>query len=201
MAPQEVPQIDHAGQQLGQARGERRAPHAPVQQENGHIVQHAVGQAPGDDRQDGNAGIAVGLDEHLHVIGHDEAHRKGRQTLQIVDGVLVRDAFRAQQYGKRLQKQEHQHRNGQADTRQQYGVLGEQAVGLFPLSLSQIDGDDGAGAHGENDADGEQHIGERHRQIHRRHSVFAHALGHEQPIHNGIQAEHHQRGHRGGHEM
>ena len=80
VAPQEVAQVDDAGQQLGDAGGHRRAPHAPIQHENGHIVQHAVGQAAGDDREDGDAGIAVGLDEDLHVVGDDEADGEGGQA-------------------------------------------------------------------------------------------------------------------------
>ena len=201
MSPQEVPQIDDAGQQLGQSRGHRRTPHAPVQKENGHIVQHAVGQAAGDHRQNGELGIAVRLDEHLHVVGHDKAHGEGRQPLQIVHGVLIRHVLGAQQHGKRLQEYQHQHRDGQADARQQHRVLGEQAVGLFALPLPQIDGDDGAGAHGEDDADREQHVGEGHRQIHRSHGVFVHALGYHQPVHDGVQAEYHQGCHRSGYEM
>ena len=134
VSPQEVAQIDHAGQQLGKSCGKRRAPNAPVQKENGHIVQHAVGQASGDYRQDGDAGIPVGLDEHLHGVGHNEAHRKGRKAPQIVDGVLVGDALRAQKHGEGLQKDEHQYRDGHADARQQHCVLAEQAVGLFALA-------------------------------------------------------------------
>ena len=134
VSPQEVPQIDDAGQQLGKSCGKRRAPNAPVQKENGHIVQHAVGQASGDYRQDGDAGIPVGLDEHLHGVGHNEAHRKGRKAPQIVHGVLIGDTLCAQQHGKRLQKGEYQHRDGHADAHQQYRILAEQAVGLLALA-------------------------------------------------------------------
>ena len=136
VSPQEVAQIDDAGQQLGKSRGKGRAPHAPIQKENGHIVQHAVGQAPGDHRQNGDAGVAVGLDEHLHVIGHDEAQRKGCKAPQIVYGILVGDALRAQQHGERLQEDQHQHRDDKADARQQHRILAEQAVGLLALALS-----------------------------------------------------------------
>ena len=54
---------------------------------------------------------------------------------------------------------------------------------------------------GEDDADGEQHIGERYRQIHRCHGVFAYALGDHQPVHDGVQAENHEGCHRSGYEM
>ena len=97
-----VPQIDDARQQLGKPCGEGRAPHAPVQKEDGHIVQHAVGQAAGDHRQNGQPGIAVGLNEHLHIVGDDKAQREGSQTPEIVDGILIRHALGAQQHGERL---------------------------------------------------------------------------------------------------
>ena len=201
VSAQEVPQIDDARQKLGKARGEGRAPNAPVQNEDGHVVQHTVGQTAGDDRQNGQTGKAVGLDQHLHVIGDNEAHGEGRKALEIVDGILIRYALCAQQHGERLQKYEDEDSDGQADTGQQHDVLGKQAVGLLALVLSQIDGDDGAGADGEDDADGEQHVGERHRQIHRRHGVFAYALGDHQSVYDGIQAENHEGGHRSGCEM
>ena len=201
MPPQEVGQVDDACQQLGKPGGDCRAPDAQVQQEDGRIVQHAVGQAPDDDRQDGQLGIAVGLDEHLHVIGHDEAHGKGGEAPEVVDGVGQRHAPGAQQAGERLQKHEYQHGDGQADGHQQRQILGEQAVGLFALLLSEVDSDDGAAAHGEDDGDGEQHVGEGHRQIHGGHGIFAHALGHEQAVHDGVQREHHQRRHGGRNEM
>ena len=54
---------------------------------------------------------------------------------------------------------------------------------------------------GEDDADGEQHIGERYRQIHRCHGVFAYALGDHQPVHDGVQAENHEGCHRSGYKM
>ena len=84
VSAQEVPQIDDARQKLGKARGEGRAPNAPVQNEDGHVVQHTVGQTAGDDRQNGQTGKAVGLDQHLHVIGDNEAHGEGRKALEIV---------------------------------------------------------------------------------------------------------------------
>ena len=199
--PQEVPQIDNARQQLGKSGGERSAPNAPVQHEDGHIVQYAVGQASGDHRQNRQPGIAVRLDQHLHIIGDDEAQREGGQTPEIVDGILIGHALGAQQHGKRLEENEYQSGDGQADAHQQYRILGKQAIGFFHLLLPQIDGDDGAGTHGKDNADGEQHVGERHRQIHRRHGVFAYALGHHQPVYDGIQAENHEGGHRSGCEM
>ena len=159
------------------------------------------GQAAGDDRQNGQAGIAIGLDQHLHVIGDDEAQREGGQTPEIIDGILIRYALCAQQHGERLQKYEDEDSDGQADAGQQHDVLGEQAIGSLALVLSQIDGDDGAGTDGEDDADGEKHIGERHCQIHRRHGVLTDALGHHQPVHNGVQAENHEGCHRSGYEM
>ena len=201
VSAQEVPQIDDARQKLGKARGEGCAPHAQVQHEDGDIVQYTVGQAAGDDRQNGQAGIAVGLDQHLHVIGDDEAQREGGQTPEIIDGILIRYALCTQQHGERLQKYEDEDSDGQADAGQQHDVLGEQAIGPLALVLSQIDGDDGAGTDGEDDADGEKHIGERHCQIHRRHGVLTDALGHHQPVHNGVQAENHEGCHRSGYEM
>ncbi len=146
-------------------------------------------------------GIAVRLDQHLHVIGDDKAHGKGGEALEIVHGILIRHALCAQQHGERLQKYENEDGDGQADARQQHDVLREQAIGLFTLPLTQVDGDDGAGAHGEDDADGEQHVGEGHRQIHRRHGIFAYALGDHQPVHDGVQAENHQGCHGGGYEV
>ena len=201
VSAQEVAQIDDARQKLGQSRGHRRAPHAPVQKEDGDIVQHAVGQTAGDDRQNCQTGIAVGLDQHLHVIGDDEAQRERGQAPEIIDGILIRYALCAQQHGERLQKYENEDGDGQADARQQHDVLREQAIGLLALVLSQIDGDDGAGTDGEDDADGEQHVGEGHRQIYRGHGVFVHTLGYHQPIHDGVQAENHEGCHRSGYEM
>ena len=201
VSAQEVAQIDDARQKLGKTCGEGRAPYAQIQHKDGDIVQHAVGQTAGDDRQNCQTGIAVGLDQHLHVIGDDEAQREGSQTPEIVDGILIRYALCAQQHGERLQKYENEDGDGQADARQQHDVLREQAIGLLALVLSQIDGDDGAGTDGEDDADGEQHIGERYRQIHRCHGVFAYALGDHQPVHDGVQAENHEGCHRSGYEM
>ena len=198
---QEVAQVDDAGEQLGEAGGKGRAPHAPVQDENGHIVQHAVRKAAGDDRQDGDAGITVGLDEDLHVVGDDEADGKGGEALEVVDGVLVRYAVCAQQTGEGLQKREDQRGDGQAEARQEDGVLREKAVGLLALVLTQVDGNDGAGAHGEDDADGEQHVGERHGQVHGGHGVFAHAVGDEQAVHDGVEGKDHQGRHGGGYEV
>ena len=123
VSAQEVAQIDDARQKLGKSRGEGRAPHAQIQHEDGDIVQHAVGQTAGDDRQDGQTGIAVGLDQHLHVIGDDEAQREGGQAPEIVNGILIRYALCTQQHGERLQKYEDEDSDGQADAGQQHSVL------------------------------------------------------------------------------
>ena len=89
----------------------------------------------------------------------------------------------------------------QADNHQHRQILGKQTVGVFPAALAQIDGDDGAGAHGEQHGNGEHDIHKGNGQIDSAHGVFAHALGHEQAVYNGVQGEHHQRGHRGGGEV
>ena len=192
LSPQEVAQIDDAGQQLGSAGGHRRAPYAPVQHKDGRIVQYAVGQAACYNGDDGQPGIAVGFDEHLQIVGDDKANGEGGQPPQIVDGIGKRDALGAQQPGKGLQKDQHQRCDHKACHRQQHQILGKQAVGLFALAAAQIDGDDGAGTHSKDDGDGEQHVGEGHRQIYRGHGVFAHTLGNKQAVHDGIQGKYHQ---------
>ena len=198
---QKVGQIHDAGQQLGKTRGKGRAPGAPVQHEDGHIVQHTVGQATGDHRDDGQGRPSVGFHQDLHVVRHDEAHGEGRQSPQIVLGVLQRYVLGAQQHGEGLQKHQHQPGDHQADNHQHRQILGKQTVGVFPAALAQIDGDDGAGAHGEQHGNGEHDIHKGNGQIDSAHGVFAHALGHEQAVYNGVQGEHHQRGHRGGGEV
>ena len=62
LAPNKVAQIDHTGEQLGQASGHSSAPNTQIQVEDGHIVQDTVGQAAGDDGADGQLGIPIGLD-------------------------------------------------------------------------------------------------------------------------------------------
>ena len=194
---EEVGDVNDAGQQLAQACGEGGAPCAPVQHKDGHIVQYAVGEAADAHRENGQHGPPVGLDQDLQIIRHDEADGKGSQPPQIRHGVAQRFLLRPQQQGKGLQKDQHQSGDGQADDRQQHQILGEQAVGVFPVALPQIDGEDGAGSDGEGDGDGEHDVGEGDSQIHRRHGVVPYTLGHEQAVHDGVQGKNHEGGHGG----
>ena len=198
---QEMGQVDHTRQQLRQARGKGRAPCAPVQQEDGHIVQHAVGQAPGDHRDDGQGRPSVGFHQDLHVVRNDEAHGEGGKSPEIVLGIFQRHVLGPQQHGEGLQEDQHQGGDHQSDDHQHRQILGKQTVGIFPAALAQVDGDDGAGAHGKQHGDGEHDVGEGDGQVDSAHGVFTHALGHEQAVHDGVQGEHHQGGHRSGGEV
>ena len=70
-------------------------------------------------------------------------------------GVLQGDLFRPQQPGKGLCERQHQHRNSHADHHQGHQILRKQLVGTLGIFLAQEIGDDGGGAHGEDDRDGE----------------------------------------------
>ena len=116
--------------------------------------------------------------------------------LQVLLHIAQGQAVRPQQKGKGLQKDHHQHGGGHPQEDERHKVLGEQHIRLVVPLLGQVDGDEGGGAHGEQDRDGEQRVGEGEGQIDRAHGVLVHADGHHQTIHHGVEREHHQRGHR-----
>ena len=72
--------------------------------------------------------------------------------------------------------------------------MAEQTVGLLPFALSQEDGEDGTGTHGEDDCDGKEQVQEGRGQVDRAHGVLAYSTSHEQSIHNGVQRKDHQGG-------
>ena len=184
---QEVAQIDDAGEQLAQPRGDGGAPDAPVQHEDGQIVKRAVCQTAGHDRRNGDAGITVRLDENLHVIGDDEAQRERREPAQIVNRIIERRLVRAEQARKRHGEHQHQQRDCDADHRQQGEVLGKETVGPFALAAAEVDGDDGVCTDGEDDRNGEQDICEGDGQIDGGHGKFSDALGNEQSVDDGVE--------------
>ena len=93
---EKVDKVGDAGDELGNARGDRRAENAHVKVENGDIVEHAVRQASADDREERVARVAVGLDEHLKVVGDEIAHAERRNAEEIVLDIVERDVIRAE---------------------------------------------------------------------------------------------------------
>ena len=194
----EVAQIQHHRQQLRSARCHCRAEDAPVQKEDGYIVQHAVGEAARNDRQQRHLGMTVRFHQNFHVVGHHEAEGEGCKTQQVVLHIGQRHLLCAQQQCKGLKKDDDQHRQCHAHHQQQHGILGKEAVGILAFSLAQIDGDDGGSTHGEQQRNGEHGVHEGYGQIDGAHGVFSHASCHEQTIHDGVQGKDHEGGNGGG---
>ena len=94
--------IGNAGDELGNARGNCRAEYAHIEVKNGDVVEHAVGQAPTDDREERIARIAVRFDEHLEVIGYKVTHAERRDAEKVLLDIVERDLIRAEKVGERL---------------------------------------------------------------------------------------------------
>ena len=94
--------VRDAGHKLRDTRGDRRAEHTHIKVEDGDVVEHAVCEAPADDREERVARIAVRFDEHLKVVGHKVAHTERRDAEKVVLDIVKRDLVRAEKAGERL---------------------------------------------------------------------------------------------------
>ena len=117
--------------------------------------------------------------------------------MKIVDGILQRVRVGTQQQGKGLREHHHQDGDGRADYREGHQILRKEPVSALRIPLPQEIGNDGGGTHGKNHCDGEQQVDKRHGQVHSAHGIFTNATGHEQAVHNRVQGENHEGGHRG----
>ena len=93
---EKVDEVRNAGDELGNARGDRRAEDAHIEPKDGDVIEHAVRQASADDREERVARVAVGLDEHLKVVGDEIAHAERRDAKKIMLDIVERDVIRAE---------------------------------------------------------------------------------------------------------
>jgi len=197
-AAQKMRKIDHAGQQLAAAGGDRRPDDADLEVEDQDIVHQAVEGAARRHRDDGQTRIAVGLDQNLHQVGDDEAGAERRHAAQVGFHILQGVIGRAQQPRQRPGKAQRHRRDEHAEAGDDHQILREQPVGLLAVALAEVNGDQRRGADREQDGDGEQEIDERDRQIDGRHSGLRDAAGHKNAVHQRIETEYRQRQHRRG---
>ena len=134
-------------------------------------------------------GGAVRLHLHFQIVGHgekdgetgDDAHVLLHQGEQVSAG--------PQKEGHPLQIQQHRRRQNQGDYDDHEQVLVKIVAGFFLVPLPQGQGQDGGGAGGQQDADGEHQGDKGHGQIDRAQGMAAHPVGHENAVYHGVQGE------------
>ena len=99
---EKVDKVRDAGHKLRDTRGDRRAEHTHIKVEDGDVVEHAVCEAPTDDREERVARIAVRFDEHLKVVGHKVAHAERRDAENILLDIVKCDLVCAEKVRERL---------------------------------------------------------------------------------------------------
>ena len=174
---------------LGQSRGQRRPPHAPAEAQDEQGVQRHIHQAAGQHAHGADLGRAVGLYLNLQIVGYGEEDGKDGDGAHVFLHILQRVRRGPQKQGCRLQIQQNGRRQQQADRSCHRQGLVEVIAGLLQLPPAQGDGDDGGCAGGQQNTDHIDQRGEGHGQVYRRHGRFAHAPGHKDPVHNGVEGE------------
>ena len=187
---EKVDKVRDTGHELRDARGDRRAEHAHVEVKNGDIVKHAVRQASADNREERVARIAVCLDEHFEIVGHQIAHAERRDAENILLDIVKCDLVCAEKVRKRLQKEQHERSDDRAKGQQRGKILRKEGVGLAPLLLRDENGDERRRADGEEHGDGKQRVGEGNREIDGAHGIFVHTDRDHKPVDHGVEREH-----------
>ena len=187
---EKVDKVRDTGHELRDARGDRRAEHAHVEVKNGDIVKHAVRQASADNREERVARIAVCLDEHFEIVGHQIAHAERRDAENILLDIVKCDLVCAEKVRKRLQKEQHERSDDRAKGQQRGKILRKEGVGLAPLLLRDENGDERRRADGEEHGDGKKRVGEGNREIDGAHGIFVHTDRDHKPVDHGVEREH-----------
>ena len=161
-----------------------------VEVKNGDIVKHAVRQASADNREERVARIAVCLDEHFEIVGHQVAHAERRDAENILLDIVKCDLVCAEKVRKRLQKEQHERSDDRAKGQQRGKILRKEGVGLAPLLLRDENGDERRRADGEEHGDGKERVGEGNREIDGAHGIFVHTDRDHKPVDHGVEREH-----------
>ena len=183
---EEVEHRQHAAHGLADEGGDGRALYAAVEHTHKNNVQYHVGDARRYREGETQMGIFGGDKEALEHILQNEEGQAGHQEAAIPDGVVQHLALGTQQGrcrtdGKKADdcEQEARHKTGPDEE-------AEIAVGLFPVSLAQRDAHDGAAAGAQHKADSAQQLRQRHDEVDRCKSRFAHKVGNTQAVHDAV---------------
>ena len=154
-----------------------------------NIVQQHVHQAAGGDADDAHMGGAVGLDLHLQIIGHREKHGEGGDDTHILlhQVVVLRGGAQEMRHPVQIEQDDDRQDHGGDDDHKQ--VLVEIVARLLHIPLPQGDGQDGGGAGGQQDAQGEDQRHKGQGQVDRRQGVLSHAPGDEDAVYHGVEGE------------
>lgn len=191
--------VDGGGHQLAEAGGDGRALDPPVEAEHEDRVQHDVGHRARADSQRREDRMPVGLDEHLHGVGNQEAAVKDDDRPQVVLDIFhgpVRLAG-AQQGGQPLEIQQRKGQDDEGNQDEQHDGAGEGLLGLALLPLAEIDRGDGRGPHPEQEGGREDEAHKRHGKVDRGERQLPDPVGHEQAVHHGVDRKNPHRGDRG----
>ena len=176
----------HAAHQLADEGGKGSALHAPVQHTHHYHIQHHVGAACTYGEPEAQKRLFGGDEKALEHILQRKGRQSQHQDAPVAHGVVQQLALCAQQLGDRAQEQDAQHgQHTDRDERcqQKHGKI---AVGFLGVALAQRDAYDGAAAGAQHKADSAQQLRQRHDEVDRCKSRFAHKVGNTQAVHDAV---------------
>ena len=175
--------------EVGQGGGDGRPGHPHVEPGHEEQVQHHVHQAAGDDADDADMGRAVGLDLDLQVVGHGEKNGEAGDDPHVLLYQVVVFPGGPQEVRHPVQVEQDQHRQEQGGGDDHEQVLVKVVAGPLHVLLPQGDGQDGGGAGGQQDAQGEHQGHEGQGQVDGGEGVLSHAPGHKHAVHQRVERE------------
>ena len=176
----------HAAHQLADEGGKGSALHAPVQHPHHYHIQHHVGAACTYGEPEAQKRLFGGDEKALEHILQRKGRQRQHQDAPVAHGVVQQLSLCAQQHGDRPQEQDAQHgQHTDRDERRPH-THGKIAVGFFLVALAQRDAYDGAAAGAQHKADSAQQLRQRHDEVDRCKSRFAHKVGNTQAVHDAV---------------
>ena len=134
-------------------------------------------------------GRAVGLDLNLQVVGHSEKNGEAGDDPYVLFYQVVVFPGGPQKVRHPVQVEQDQHRQEQGGGDDHEQVLVKVVAGPLHVLLPQGDGQDGGGAGGQQDAQGEHQRHKGQGQVDGGEGVLSHAPGHEHAVHQRVERE------------